>query len=119
MREEIFQGEGVEVPLLRSAVLPARFRHGFTTRRGGVSEGAFASLNLGGKWGDRPEHVAENQRRVRAAAGREIIYFATQVHGTDAARVAPGAAVQEIAGVRADAVIAAAPGPAVGVYTAD
>ena len=36
----------------------------FTTREGGVSEGAFASLNLGLATDDRPEHVHENRRRA-------------------------------------------------------
>jgi len=119
MREVTFRGDGFELPLLQAAVMPPRFRHGFTTRRGGVSAAPFDTLNLGGKWGDRPEAVAENQRRLRAAAGRTEIYFATQVHGADAARVASGAAVEDIARTRADAVIAAAPGPAVAVYVAD
>lgn len=119
MHEFIFAGDGFEVPLLQSAVLPAGFRHGFTTRRGGVSTGAFESLNLGGKWGDRAEHVAENRRRFRAAAGRDVVYFATQVHGADSARVEAGASVEAIAATRADALIAPRPGPAVGVYVAD
>jgi purine-nucleoside/S-methyl-5'-thioadenosine phosphorylase / adenosine deaminase len=41
----------------------------FTTRRGGVSEGPFASLNLGRKLGDDPVRVDENRRRVCAALG--------------------------------------------------
>ena len=32
----------------------------FTTRHGGVSEGPFASLNLGERTGDDPEAVAAN-----------------------------------------------------------
>ena len=37
-----------DLPVLRSRLLErAGFRHGFSTRRGGVSEGPFASLNLG------------------------------------------------------------------------
>src|SRR5437762_3517340 len=55
--------------ILRSPVIPQDgFVHGFPTRHGGVSTGKRASLNLGYRWGDEPEHVAENRRRVAAAA---------------------------------------------------
>ncbi len=40
----------------------------FTTRDGGVSEGTFASLNLGGTE-DRPDAVDENRRRACEALG--------------------------------------------------
>ena len=43
----------------------------FTTRVGGVSEGPYASLNLGRKSGDDPERADENRRhRVRRARRR-------------------------------------------------
>ena len=56
-------------------------RHGFSTRRGGVSTGRYATLNVGGKWGDDPEHVAHNRRRLAAAAGFDWsrLYTAKQV----------------------------------------
>ena len=38
--------------------------HAFTTRHGGVSEGIFASFNLGSNRGDEPEKVRENYRRL-------------------------------------------------------
>ena len=43
----------------------------FSTRRGGVSEGPFATLNLGRKLGDVPESVDENRRRLCAATGAD------------------------------------------------
>lgn len=57
--------------------------HGFTTRLGGVSEGIYASLNLGTNRGDRPERVRENYRRVCAALGVDMrrLVFSSQVHG--------------------------------------
>jgi YfiH family protein len=119
MREVIFHGDGFALPLLQSAVMPAGFRHGFTTRRGGVSEAPFDTMNLGGKWGDQPERVAENRRRLHAAVGQAPLYFATQVHGIDSAIVVGGAARDAIARTHADALIAPGPGPAVGVYVAD
>lgn len=118
MRERLFRGDRFELPLIESAVLPAGFHHGFTTRAGGVSRAPFDSLNLGGKWGDQPAHVAENRRRFRLAAGGQEIFLATQVHGAESVVVSPEARPEVIASVRADAIIATAPAT-VGVYVAD
>lgn len=38
--------------------------HAFTTRQGGVSSGAFASLNAALEKGDTPQDVHENRRRI-------------------------------------------------------
>ncbi len=43
---------------------PARVRALITTRAGGVSNGPYASLNLGEKVGDTPQNVRENRRRL-------------------------------------------------------
>ena len=66
---------------MTSMVIPAR--HAFTTRFGGVSEGPFASLNLGSNRGDDPEAVRENYRRVAAlmGAGPDGCAVTKQVHG--------------------------------------
>jgi len=119
MREVIVRGDGFELPLLQSEVVPPEFRHGFTTRRGGVSRPPFDSLNLGGRWGDEAAAVAENRRRFEVAAGGGPVHFARQVHGRAVARVPAGAAPGAVAGVDADAVMTGAPRTAVGVYTAD
>jgi polyphenol oxidase len=57
----------------------------FSTRRGGVSEGPYESLNLGLLTDDEPARVAENRRRVAAAAGvkPERVGMGLQVHGSD------------------------------------
>lgn len=52
----------------------------FTTRHGGVSEGPYASLNVGPWTSDAPSRVAENRRRLAALAGRPLAQ-AHQVHG--------------------------------------
>ena len=59
-------------------------RAAFTTRLGGASEGAYASLNLGLLTDDDPAAVNENRRRLCGALGIEAdrIAFGRQVHGT-------------------------------------
>lgn len=66
--------------------------HGFTTRRGGVSEGIYASLNLGVNRGDDPAAVCENYSRTCAALEMDPgrLVFSRQVHG-DAVRSATSA----------------------------
>ncbi len=54
----------------------------FTTRRGGVSEGPYASLNLGSWTDDDPARVEANRERVRALAGAARLQQGHQVHGT-------------------------------------
>ena len=50
---------------------PAGVTVAFTGRTGGVSEGAFASLNLGALTDDDPEAVRENRRRAVDAVGAD------------------------------------------------
>ncbi|HFD14848.1 MAG TPA: peptidoglycan editing factor PgeF [Rhodospirillales bacterium] len=94
-------------------------RHGFFTRRGGVSEGPFASLNVGPTSGDLPERVAANRTRIATSLGvpPEHLLSARQVHGT-------GCLVAEDPWPLArrpegDALLCRRPGLAVGVVTAD
>ena len=61
--------------------LPNGVRALITTRRGGVSTGAYASLNLGSHVGDDPLAVGENRRRVGALLPGEPLWL-NQVHGT-------------------------------------
>ena len=58
------------------------YPHGFSTRRGGVSEGIFASLNLGMSRGDDPEKVKENYRIFLDSCGirEEAFVCGKQVH---------------------------------------
>jgi polyphenol oxidase len=55
----------------------------FSSRGGGVSAGAFASLNLGLLTADTPENVRENRRRLGARLGLawERFCYGRQVHG--------------------------------------
>jgi polyphenol oxidase len=50
---------------------PGPYDVAFSTRIGGVSDGAFESLNLGILTGDEPEHVIENRRLLCEKAGAE------------------------------------------------
>ena len=57
-------------------------RHGFFTREGGVSEGAFESLNCGFGSGDAWDRVAANRARAMARIGAapECLATAYRVH---------------------------------------
>lgn len=60
-------------------------QHGVFTRLGGVSQGSWNSLNVGGTVGDDPRAVAENGRRMHTALGlaQDKTCTVWQVHGTD------------------------------------
>ena len=93
---------------------PAGIIAGTTTRRGGVSDGPYRSMNLGAHVGDAPDRVAENRRRFVSTCGLAAEPdWLTQVHGT-AVRVAAGEGPDE-----ADAAVAGLPGDTVAVLTAD
>ncbi len=96
-----------------------RVRHGFFTRGGGVSQGVYASLNVGYGSNDDDANVAANRARAMARLGLppEALVTIYQVHGTDVAEAK--APWQPQSAPRADAVIAAAPGVALGIQTAD
>ena len=55
---------------------------GFTTRFGGVSDGAYESLNLGDHVGDLPQNVAKNREILAAALGTAPfnLKFMRQIH---------------------------------------
>lgn len=62
-------------------------RVAFSTRKGGVSEGPYESLNLGILTDDDPDRVEENRRRLAGhlALDPQRIAMGWQVHGTDIA----------------------------------
>jgi polyphenol oxidase len=59
----------------------------FTTRRGGFSEGPYASLNLGRLTEDRPDAVRRNRARLQEQVGVRPAHI-RQVHGTAVRMVA-------------------------------
>jgi polyphenol oxidase len=109
----------VTLPLLRSAVIPSAFSHGFTTRAGGVSQGCYASLNVGGSWGDSEHAVATNRSRVVAASGCERFFMGRQVHGAEVAVISEGDAPEVLRGHPCDGLATAQSGTAVAVLVAD
>jgi YfiH family protein len=100
------------------AALPG-IRHAFFTRAGGVSEGIYASLNGGVGSNDDGARVAENRARMATALGVAPGALMTpyQVHSADVAVVE--APWTQATRPRADAVVTATPGLAIGVSTAD
>jgi polyphenol oxidase len=77
--------------LLQPDTVPARYRVVFSTRLGGVSEGAFRSLNLGMLTGDEPACVVANRRLLCEAAGTdaETATMARQEHGARVTEARP------------------------------
>lgn len=95
-------------------------RHGFFTRRGGVSCGPWAALNCSLSGQDDPHKVRENRRLAAAALGlpAAALHGLTQVHGIAVAEVdADG--WREGLGPRADALVTRRAGVMLGIVTAD
>jgi polyphenol oxidase len=71
---------------------PGPYEVAFSTREGGVSEGPYASLNLGRATADEPERVNENRRRLCAEVGAEPDALAMnyQHHSADVLRARAG-----------------------------
>ncbi len=93
-------------------------RHGFAGRRGGVSGGIFAGLNVGLGSSDDRDAVIENRRRaVEAIAPGAALLTLHQVHSIDVVPVT--AAFPDGEQPRADAMVTATPGLALGVLAAD
>jgi YfiH family protein len=94
---------------------PPRVRAFVTTREGGVSEGAYASMNLGLSSGDAPDAVARNRAIVRTALPGEPAWLA-QVHGNEVAELDSLTGGER---PRADAAVVSTPGRVAAVLTAD
>lgn len=94
------------------------FRHGFFTRRGGVSSGIFKGLNCGIGSSDQTDIVLVNRRMVADAMSvrPDHLLSVYQVHSATAVTVDG-----PLDGDRpqADAIVSATPGVALGILTAD
>jgi YfiH family protein len=93
---------------------PEPYEVAFSTRTGGVSDGAYASLNLGFLSGDERGHVEENRKRLYEAVGAhpERVSWPRQVHGSGVVRAGSR-------GEEADAIWTDTLGEPVMVVTAD
>lgn len=106
------------VEILRARTL--RAVHGFPTRAGGVSAGAFASLNAGGAVGDDAAAVEENRRRLERSAGLTgRILRLRQVHGSHVLQRRGGELPEADASEEADGHWTGEAALALGVLTAD
>ncbi len=92
-------------------------RHGFFTRKGGASSGVFHGLNCGQGSSDQAEIVSINRARVAAAMQVEPDHLISvhQVHSPDVVVITAPLDTRP----RADAMVTATPGLALGVLTAD
>jgi YfiH family protein len=107
----------MSLPIVTSPLLDLPgVRHAFFTRNGGVSEGIYASLNVGLGSNDDADAVIENRRRCATHFGAATLVTAYQVHSA-AALVADG---DWPAGPpQADGVVSATPGVVCGALAAD
>jgi polyphenol oxidase len=89
-----------------------------SAREGGVSDGPFASMNLGAAVGDAADRVALNRARFAAACAAKPVYL-RQVHGRRVVRVVAADASPLAAPPEADASVTIEPGVACTVQAAD
>lgn len=112
----VAEGEHIAVDLHDARAL-------FTTRRGGVSQGPYRSLNLGittGESGDRPDLVRLNRERVARVAGVPLtaLVLGRQVHEATVRRLS-GPPAMDAPATAADGQATGARGVAPMVLTAD
>ncbi|MDO8380904.1 peptidoglycan editing factor PgeF [Phenylobacterium sp.] len=93
-------------------------RHGFFTRRGGVSTGIYESLNVGRGSADEPADVAENRRRAAGHFGLPVTALSTcyQIHSATALTADRPWGDERPQG---DSVVTASPGVLCGALAAD
>lgn len=98
--------ENCGVTLLGDPSRPGGVTFGFSERTGGVSQGEFASLNLGSRCGDEPSAVAKNRALALRALGADgfasSLVEPKQVHGDTIVTVRSNAA-EELDSARAQA----------------
>lgn len=103
------------IEIVTSDALTAR--HGFFTRKGGASSGIFSGLNCGPGSTDLSEIVAINRARVatRMDVAADHLLTLHQVHSADVVTLTGPFTTRP----RADAMVTATPGLALGILTAD
>ena len=80
MKEYYLKNDMIYFPALES--YDSWLGHSFSTRKGGVSEGIFASMNLSFKRGDDPKKVMENFEIISEKLGMPLsrFVFSDQTH---------------------------------------
>jgi len=104
-------------PVFRTSALAA-VPHGFLGRKGGVSTGVVAGLNVGLGSGDDPRAIARNRERAVAAVmpgGRLVTVY--QIHSAEV--VTATGSFPDDRRPHADALVTAVPGLLLGILTAD
>ncbi len=93
--------------------------HGFTTKKGGVSEGPYSSWNFSTSTGDSEERVSENYRLLaeRLGISPEAIFSVEQIHSDRIIELKDPR--QKTNTEQADALLTSLDGLFVGVKTAD
>ena len=100
----------------------SKTRHLFTDRRGGVSSGIYASLNLRLHCDDDPENIRENYRRLGKLIGCDRFVLGNQQHTDQIIRVSGKDAKRDVfdpVDYVADGLITREPELALVVFTAD
>src|SRR5207253_3631623 len=113
-------GSAITLDALADAPMAASgIRHAFFTRKGGVSGGIYAALNCGFGSHDDPEKVAENRAIAAAELGLGVdrLVSCHQVHGT--ATITVEQPWRREQNPRADGMVSAVPGIALGILAAD
>ncbi|MBX9858383.1 MAG: peptidoglycan editing factor PgeF [Sphingomonas sp.] len=106
-----------DVEVIRATALD-RVAHGFLGRRGGVSSGILAGLNVGTGSDDEADAIAENRARAVAAVLPDAALVTLfQVHSAEVVTVVAPIDFDERP--RADAMVTDRPGLLLGILTAD
>ena len=105
--------DSITAPLLNHP----RIKHGFFGRKGGVSSGEYASLNVGLGSGDELDKVRENRRRVAKSLGsaHDDILTCYQIHSNICHIVSS----MDDTKLEGDALVTNTPGLVISVLTAD
>lgn len=96
--------------------------HAFCTRRGGISEGNFFSLNFSSREGDSTENIRQNWQILATAfdIGIDQFFVVNQIHGDRILIIdRPLCSIIPQNPLQFDAMITDQPGIAIGIKTAD
>ena len=108
---------GLQILRDRGLSVLSGVRHGFFTRNGGVSDGIYASLNVGYGSNDATDKVTKNRQIIIDSLGATSLNSVFQVHGKRVEYVDGSWAREETP--RADAMVTDKSGIAIGILSAD